>query len=352
MALTQMPMYELRSLVDAVLPDVDAVGKSFVSLVVFVFDESPSGSDLYVGCSNGELLRLSIQRNSPSEIGFYSLLSRQSIPSNKAIDDIGNRNIFIYTLPNLDLVQIPPVRNVVTFAVDEQHVCRGPPKADTAQPTDPVDLCVLKKTSVALYILRERLIFQKEIPLPSRATLARRNGKFLCVADQKFYNMIDLHAASMLQLLPLSQTEGSGPVKPFILVINEVEFLILSWTGNGTLGLFIDGNGDPVRGTLQWPTHPKAVAFDHPHVMALMTDDSIQIHNIDSQELVQKVPAPSIIDRTALFSTGSAFFVPSVQRSTKLRPTSVPLLRTAAAPSHTTVLEGYNIDSDVIVDTL
>jgi hypothetical protein len=35
--------------------------------------------------------------------------------------------------------------------------------------------------------------------------------------------------------------------------------LILSWTGASTLGLFITGDGDPVRGTLEWPSHPEAV---------------------------------------------------------------------------------------------
>lgn len=192
---------------------------------------------------------------------------------NKHITD---RNIFIYTLPNLDLVGIQPLRNVVTFAVDEQHLRRGPPKSESMEQVDPIDLCVLKRTSIALYSLRERLIFQKvgeilviteelfsccqqDIPLPSRATLARRTGKYLCVADQQFYNMIDLEAASLFPLLPLSQAEGSGPVKPFIIVISDNEFLILSWTGASTLGLFITGDGDPVRGTLEWPTHPKAV---------------------------------------------------------------------------------------------
>ena len=72
-----------------------------------------------------------------------------------------DRNIFIYTLPNLDLVQIPPVRNVVTFAVDEQHVRKSPPRTDAPHHVDPIELCVLKKTSIALYSLRERLIFQK-----------------------------------------------------------------------------------------------------------------------------------------------------------------------------------------------
>jgi vacuolar protein sorting-associated protein 3 len=97
------------------------------------------------------------------------------------------------------------------------------------------------------------------MPFSARALLARRSGRHLCVADHTVYNMIDLDAASLIPLLPLSQTEDEAPVKPFIQVISDNEFLILSWTGTSTLGLFVTGDGDPVRGTLEWPNHPKAV---------------------------------------------------------------------------------------------
>lgn len=74
--------------------------------------------------------------------------------------------------------------------------------------------------------------------------------------------MIDLELASLIPLTPLSQAEDkSVVVKPSITVINETEFLILSWTGTSTIGVFINSDGDPVRGTLQWPAHPQAVCM-------------------------------------------------------------------------------------------
>lgn len=62
-------------------------------------------------------------------------------------------------------------------------------------------------------------------------------------------------------MLPLSQAIDPVPfiVKPSITVIGDNEFLILSWTGASTLGLFLTGEGDPVRGTLEWPSYPDAV---------------------------------------------------------------------------------------------
>jgi hypothetical protein len=100
------------------------------------------------------------------------------------------------------------------------------------------------------------------MPLPQGAnvTLARRTGKYMCFADRENYNVVDLEQAMFIPLLPISQAPDSGVVvKPSITIVSEDEFLILSWTGVSTLGVFITGRGDPVRGTLEWPSYPEAV---------------------------------------------------------------------------------------------
>ena len=103
-------------------------------------------------------------------------------------------------------------------------------------------------------------ILSQEIPLPSGATVARRTGKHLCVADQDNYNIIDLDAGMLFPLLPLSQSPGEEVIQPSITIVDDNEFLILSWTGVTTLGVFITGDGDPVRGTLEWTSHPVSVS--------------------------------------------------------------------------------------------
>ena len=136
-------------------------------------------------------------------------------------------------------------------------------------------------------------------------------GKALCIADNNCYSVVDLEGASMFPILPLSQAPDPTPfvVKPSITVIGNSEFLILSWTGASTLGLFITGDGDPVRGTLEWPSHPEAVCefslvhqlheifiihlgLDYPHVTTLLPNGTIEIHNIETQALVQVIGAP------------------------------------------------------------
>jgi hypothetical protein len=88
--------------------------------------------------------------------------------------------------------------------------------------------------------------------------MARRTGPYLCIADQGYYNIVNLVDSSFLPVIPVSQEPGVK-VEPFIIVINRNEFLILSWTGGGTIGVFISGNGDPVRGTLTLPSHPRSI---------------------------------------------------------------------------------------------
>jgi len=203
---------------------------------------------------------------------------------------------------------------------------------------------VIKRSSISLYSLGDRLMYRKEIPLPSGATLARRSGRALCVADKVNYNMIDLEHSSLIAMSPLSQAPDSSViVKPSITVINESEFLIASWTGASTIGIFVNGDVDPVRGTLQWPAHPQVVCLDYPYITALLPNKTIEIHSLETQEIVQVVPAPStsppttpsgrgqLTDRLSLAASLNGYMVPSTERSDKMRMTSVPLFRPSEA---------------------
>lgn len=196
-----------------------------------------------------------------------------------------------------------------------------------------------------MYQMRERLSFLKEIPLPQGASMARRIGRSLCIADKENYNVVDLDGASLFPIIPVSQAfDSSTRVKPSITVVGDNEFLILSWTGASTIGLFITGDGDPVRGTLEWPSHPEAVCLDYPYVTTLLPNGTIEIHSIETQAIVQVIGAPASSapsspsgqsndgaqprSRLNLVSSLTGYLVPSTQQSDKLRKTPVSLLRT------------------------
>ncbi|KAF8842967.1 hypothetical protein BDN67DRAFT_1032330 [Paxillus ammoniavirescens] len=303
------------------------------------------GSEVYVGCSNGELLRYTLRAESdPTKLGSYTLLSRQSLPNAKPIEELilipylsrvlilTDRQIHFYTLPSLDPVpNIKPIRHVEAFAVDQQHLLRAMPSLhDIPTKLQPVDFCVIKRSSIALYSLyEERLAYSREMQVQPGVLLARRTGQYLCVADSQYYNLINLQSAQMYTLLPLNQAEGDPtPVKPFIVVVGENEFLLLSWTGASTLGLFITGEGDPVRGTLEWPSHPLSVCLDYPHVTTLLPNGTIEIHSVETQSIIQVVPAPSdgnagADGRVELVASAGGYVTPSSEHSEKMRMTKL-----------------------------
>jgi len=181
--------------------------------------------------------------------------------------------------------------------------------------------------------MKDRLIYQKvwlktkhspcqltlfqEIPLPQGSptiTLARRTGKSLCIADKEYYSILDLEASSLFQVIPVSQSSEPTPfiVKPSITVISQNEFLLLSWTGASTLGLFITGDGDPVRGTLEWPSHPEAICAYTILNRTHCSDDSRR-----SRLSIYSLPAPQQHDRGAQRGDAS-------NRSSHWGPTDLP----------------------------
>ncbi|KAG6847009.1 hypothetical protein H0H93_010620 [Arthromyces matolae] len=287
------------------------------------------GSEIYVGCSNGELVRFALQADDPNKLESYNILSRQIVPNEKPVDDIvlvpclgrafilSDRILHFYTLPSLDPVSpsiVKPIRHVVTFTVDHRDLQRPP--------------ISLSSTSMAL---------EAEIPLPQGATLSRRLGRSLCIADKEFYSMVDLEGASLLPVIPISQApDPDVTIKPSITIVGENEFLILSWTGANTIGLFITGEGEPVRGTLEWGSHPESLCLDYPYITALLPNGSIEIHSIETQSVVQVIAAddtptnpqnPQQQSRATLVSILNGYLVPSTQRSEKMRTTRVQLLR-------------------------
>jgi hypothetical protein len=68
--------------------------------------------------------------------------------------------IYFFTLPNLEPVPpalIQPIKNVITFALDELDLRKEYPPDVSERAVDPIGLCVIRKKGIALYGLRERL---------------------------------------------------------------------------------------------------------------------------------------------------------------------------------------------------
>ncbi|KAI7826544.1 hypothetical protein BC939DRAFT_395393 [Gamsiella multidivaricata] len=115
----------------------------------------------------------------------------------------------------------------------------------------------------------------------------------------------------MVPVLPVVQNTSSGSnsqvLKPVCIPIAENEFLLASATSSGqtAIGIFCSGSGDPVRGTLQWSSYPRALAVEFPYVTALLRGNIVEIHNILDQKLVQTIRFdPSMELRTLMQGPG------------------------------------------------
>ncbi|GJJ14976.1 hypothetical protein Clacol_009246 [Clathrus columnatus] len=267
------------------------------------------GTELYIGCSNGSLLRYAFISSLVDPPEGYQLLTHQSLPSNKPIEQIyiaasveqvlvlSDSQVYFFSFPNLEpSTEINPIRHVAMFTLDETQRRQTPDRRPRPQEAR---LCILKRNAINLYTLSaRRLQFRKEIQFPLGAVIARFSGAYLCIATRETYQVIDFESNTSIPLLPLSQVQDETWVNPAMAVISEDEFLIMSRNDAGSLGVFIRG-ADPVRGTLTLSAHPIHITCDYPYVAALLPNGSIEIYDVETQSLCQTL-SPS---REAEFHT-------------------------------------------------
>ncbi|KAI8819120.1 vacuolar sorting protein 39 domain 2-domain-containing protein [Fimicolochytrium jonesii] len=134
---------------------------------------------------------------------------------------------------------------------------------------------------------------EKELPIPEGAATMVRYDSRICAADGEQYKLIFLDNGSMIPLFPYDRSLQN----PVVAVFGEGEFVLVTATPQGLgLGVFISQNGEPVRGTLEWTAIPKSLAFHFPYVAALLNNNTIEIHNVMTQQRVQSLTLPPNVD--------------------------------------------------------
>ena len=94
-----------------------------------------------------------------------------------------------------------------------------------------------------------------------------------------------------------------------------------------------------------WFATDYVTALEYPYVTALLQDQTIVVHSVESQEVVQTIPAPPLpspsetslmallgAERRALAMSSNEFFVPLQQRSEKMNLEKINLLSRNAKP--------------------
>lgn len=150
--------------------------------------------------------------------------------------------------------------------------------------------------------------------------------------------MIDLENAQLWPLLPYSQIDPSVAdfdVTPSIAVVpGEREFLVTSYTGTGTIGIFLTAAGDPTRGTLEWESHPIAITLEAEFIIALCRDNTVVIHSINQPDkALQTITLPMGFEALGVVSSPYGISIPNTVRDQRMRLVSIPLLaQTTPAP--------------------
>ncbi|KXS19661.1 hypothetical protein M427DRAFT_152188 [Gonapodya prolifera JEL478] len=157
-----------------------------------------------------------------------------------------------------------------------------------------------------------------EFPLSDGPPLTmRQRSSTLCLADTSNYRLVDLSSGRQSVLLPFDRSLAP---RPLVAVVNNDEFIIATSTA---LGVFLSGRGDATRGTLQWSSYPKAIACHFPYTLALLPNNTIQIHSVITQSVVQNLPLPTLQDPRA-FSSAS-IDTPSLRSLANYEPIEVAL---------------------------
>ncbi|ORZ12536.1 vacuolar sorting protein 39 domain 2-domain-containing protein [Lobosporangium transversale] len=277
---------------------------------------------LYLGTSDGILLHYTIdeQISSESDLPRSRLVQRKTLGFGKKVVErimvisclrmaivLCDSAMTFYSLPGFSPFAhqvLPPIKGVTAFCDDSSQ--RGQLAEDGS-----VRLCITKRRTIQFYSLWSDAISEpRELNLPNGALVVTRWRNIVCVADSNDFNLIDIRVGRMIPVLPVVQNgPGSSAqvLKPVCLPIAENEFLLASATSSGqtAIGIFCSGSGDPVRGTLQWSSYPRALAVEFPYVTALLRGNIIEIHNILDQKLVQSIRLdPSIELRTLMQGPG------------------------------------------------
>jgi vacuolar protein sorting-associated protein 3 len=92
-----------------------------------------------------------------------------------------------------------------------------------------------------------------------------------CVANAERYDLMDLERGERIPLFPIMQNanfsdddSATEPTLPPLMVsVGEDDFLVTTGTAisDPAIGLFVNLNGDPVRGTLMFSTYPRALSI-------------------------------------------------------------------------------------------
>ncbi|KAI8139926.1 hypothetical protein BJV82DRAFT_625529 [Fennellomyces sp. T-0311] len=289
---------------------------SLVGNLPFTIDAAEAwDTNLYLGTSDGQVLHYMLEEHGKAEeVPYASRLESKVnlgfgrkpverilvLPQVSKAVVLCDSTLSFYSLPFFDPIPvsvIPHIKGVACFSHDVAEEGR-------IGEDGTIELCIVKRRVLQVLKIGELVHTKKELPLPDGAITITRHSRNLCLADFSNYKLINLQMPNPTPLIPTPQVPafsspptsmlGSGPQmvpRPVLAVIKADEFLVVSGNisanNHTTIGIFADSMGSPIRGTLQWSSYPKALCVEFPYIAALLRNNTIEIHNILDQKLLQ-----------------------------------------------------------------
>ncbi|ORY07880.1 hypothetical protein K493DRAFT_403612 [Basidiobolus meristosporus CBS 931.73] len=249
-------------------------------------------------------------------VGKKSVERIVALPTISKLVVLCDSTIMFFTLPDLSSIPheiMAPIRGVTCLCFDE---------GNSSFQKNRVSMCAVKRRAVQFYQLGDGAVLERETSLPDGAITVCRFENHLCFADTYSYKILDIRTSRAIDLIPTSKgnsdwgiKNSSASLKPIVTVVDKGEFLLITAAAGAqsALGMFVTSSGDPTRGTLQWPSHPRAIGIHFPYVIALLRNNTIQIHNLLDQKLMQSFGFTRNMEvRNLVETNGMVFSAPSI----------------------------------------
>ncbi|KAI8988123.1 hypothetical protein BDF20DRAFT_970210 [Mycotypha africana] len=304
-------------------------------------------TDIYCGTSKGTVLHYvvedtaslykALQSSSPTRLEnrIHLNLGKKSVEKILLLPQVSravvlcDATLLFFSLPFFEPIPasfIQPIKGVFCFSHDVGEEGR-------IGEDGTVELVVVKRRTMQIYKIGETVHLKKEMPLSDNAITVTRYGRMVCLADHQEYKLIHLKQATVTPLTPIPRVPATSTLSggasnsslvpcPKVAVVKKDEFVIVNGSAdNQAIGIFVNANGDAIRGTLQWSSYPQALCIEFPYTAALLSNQTIEVHNILDQTLVQTLPLdPDVQAKGMTFVHGITVWMNDIAEKLKQRP--------------------------------
>ncbi|KAK9464696.1 hypothetical protein V1512DRAFT_88549 [Lipomyces arxii] len=253
-------------------------------------------SSLYLGTSTGEVLHYfqDVTSTTPS----YMFASRQVVfhsrypitrilllPAKSQALVLAHNSVSFFSLPEFSPMNLGRIREVNDITLDLDKI---PSETDEQLVT-----VFTRKLIRIVRVTEKQLTLFKDIDYKGAVTGIQRS-KIALVANESTYDLIDLNSLQKIPLFPISNSPDAEMPLPLIAPVTADEFIVCSGSGpdEPAMGLVVNLDGDISRGTIAWHGYPSVVAVEYPYCAAVIGNE-IQLHSLQTQQLLQTIPFDS-----------------------------------------------------------